>query len=98
MDDIRSIEADVGITREGVDAILARLLELAAQRELFPLEDFPAPDADSPSGSSLYRLAQDADDRFALYAQSTRDGTKTPAHNHTGRNSTSSMTETAMPG
>jgi len=83
MDDIRSIEADMGITREGVDAILARLIELASQRELFPLEDFPAPGPDSDSGSTMYRLAQDPDDRFALYAQSTSGGTKTPAHNHT---------------
>jgi predicted metal-dependent enzyme (double-stranded beta helix superfamily) len=86
MDDIRSIEADLGVTRVGVEAIRDRLIELASQRDLFPLDDFPTP-ADDPDGngarSCLYRLAQDDDDRFALYAQRSSGAVKTPAHNHT---------------
>ncbi len=83
MDDIRQIEADLGVTRDGVQAIRDRLIELSAQRELFPLEDFPAPGADDKRTSFMYRLAQDSDDRFALYAQASRGQVETPVHNHT---------------
>lgn len=83
MDDIRRIEAELGVTRDGVEAIRDRLIELSAERELFPPEDFPAPPADEQSTSYMYRLAQDADDRFALYAQSNRGHVETPPHNHT---------------
>jgi len=83
MDDIRQIESDHGVTREAVQSIRDRLVELAAQRDLFPLDDFPAPGADDKRSSFLYRLAQDDDDRFALYAQSSRGQAETPVHNHT---------------
>ena len=87
MDDIRRIEAEQadadGITRSGVEAIRDRLIELAAQRELFPLDHFPGPGPDDDSRSHLYRLSQDDDDRFALYAQRSNGDVKTPAHNHT---------------
>ena len=87
MDDIRTIEADLGVTTEGVEAIRDRLIKLAAYRELFPLEDFPppgsSPDDEPGRKSTLYRLAQDDDDRFALYAQVSGGNVKTPPHNHT---------------
>ena len=83
MDDIRAIEAGQGVTRDGVEAIRDRLIELSSQRELFPLDDFPAPGDDDDARSFLYRLAQDDDDRFALYAQRSAGKVKTPAHNHT---------------
>ena len=83
MDDIRRIESDHGVTRAGVEAIRDRLIELASQRELFPLDDFPGPGEDDDARSWLYRLAQDDDDRFALYAQRSTGAVKTPAHNHT---------------
>jgi predicted metal-dependent enzyme (double-stranded beta helix superfamily) len=83
MDDIRAIEAEHGVTRAGVEAIRDRLVELSAQRELFPADAFPAPDAAAAETSYMYRIAQDADDRFALYAQSSRGHVETPPHNHT---------------
>jgi predicted metal-dependent enzyme (double-stranded beta helix superfamily) len=83
MDDIRRIEADIGVTREGVEAIRDRIIELSQHRDLFPLEDFPSPTADDEGTSFLYRLAQDNDDRFALYAQSSIGQVETPVHNHT---------------
>ncbi len=83
MDDIRAIEGELGVTREAVAAIRDRLLRLAARRELFPLADFPGPGPDEDRRSFLYRLAQDDDDRFALYAQRSTGAVKTPAHNHT---------------
>ena len=83
MDDIRQIEADHGMTRDGVEAIRDRLVALSAQRDLFPLEEFPAPGPDDDRNSFMYRLAQDSDDRYALYAQSSRGQVETPVHNHT---------------
>ena len=83
MADIRAIENDVGVTRPAVDAIRTRLLSLAAERELFPLDEFPAPSLAGGERSRLYRLAQDDDDRFALYAQRSGAKVSTPAHNHT---------------
>lgn len=83
MADIRAIEADVGVTRDGVEAIRDRLVELSRRTELFPADEFTAPDDDAGISSYLYRLSEDADHRFALYAQSSRGHVETPAHNHT---------------
>lgn len=83
MSDIRSIESAQGVTRAGVEAIRDRLVELASHRDLFSLEAFPPPGPEEKVKSTLYRLAQDADDRFALYAQTTGGQVATPAHNHT---------------
>lgn len=83
MADIRQIEAHHGVTRAGVELIRDRLVALSAQRELFPPDDFAAPGPDDDRKSILYRLAQDDDDRFALYAQTSRGSVSTPVHNHT---------------
>jgi predicted metal-dependent enzyme (double-stranded beta helix superfamily) len=83
MDDIRTIEADLGVTRAGVEAIRDRLVELTSNRHLFSLDVYPPPPPSEGAKSNLYRIAQDADDRFALYAQASQGGVKTPAHNHT---------------
>lgn len=83
MADIRQIELDLGVTREGVEAIRDRLIALSEQRELFPLDDFPAPGSDEEATSFLYRLAEDDDHRFALYAQASEGHVETPPHNHT---------------
>lgn len=83
MDDIRTIEADLGVTRAGVEAMRDRLIELATHGDLFSLADFPAPEAHIEATNYLYRLAQDDDDRFTLYAQSSNGQVETPPHNHT---------------
>ena len=83
MNDIKAIESDLDVSRAGVEAIRDRLIELSSHRELFPLSDFPAPDATMEVNSIMYRLSQDADDRFALYAQASAGATETPPHNHT---------------
>jgi len=83
MDDVRRIEQELGVTRPGVEAIRDRLIELSAHRDLFPADGFPAPDDSAPETSYMYRLAQDDDDRFALYAQSSRGHVETPPHDHT---------------
>lgn len=83
MDRIRSIESTQGVTPGGLDAIKAELVALAAQRELFSSEHFPPPAAADRRDSVVYRLAQDDDDRFALYIQSTDGIVESKAHNHT---------------
>ena len=83
MNDIRQIEEREGVTRAGVQAIRDRLITMTEQRELFSLDDFPAPGDDTKVASRLYRIAQDDDDRFALYVNSSRGGTESPVHNHT---------------
>lgn len=81
IDDIRKIEAELGVTRQGVEAIRDRLIEMASHREAFPLDDFPMPAADQ-GNSYMYRLSQDDDGRFALYAQRSRGQVDVPPHNH----------------
>lgn len=80
---IRDIERRDGVNRESLGKIKARLIELAARAELFTAEDFPPPEPGGKRHSCLYRLSEDADHRFALYANSARGGHGTPAHNHT---------------
>jgi predicted metal-dependent enzyme (double-stranded beta helix superfamily) len=81
VDRIRAIESDMGVSRGSLDAIKGELLALAAQRELFPLDDFPMDDDES--GGVIYRLSEDADHRFALYASAARSIKSVPPHNHT---------------
>lgn len=83
MEDIHRLVAAAPLSRELLGDVRARMLQLAARRELFPTEDFPPPTTGDPTGSCLYRLAQDVDDRFALYLNACRDRTDTPPHDHT---------------
>lgn len=80
MSDIRKLDSQ-GVDRACVEAIRERLLKLASQRELFPAADFAPPD--NGDKSRLYRIAQDEDDRFALYVQVVQGGTMAPPHDHT---------------
>ncbi|MDH4323045.1 MAG: cysteine dioxygenase [Betaproteobacteria bacterium] len=81
--DIREIEQRDGVNRASLEKIKARLIKLAARAELFTAADFPPPEPGGKRHSCLYRLSEDADHRFALYANSARGGHGTPAHNHT---------------
>ena len=81
--DIRTIETREGVTRESLEAIQSRLIQLAARTDLFALEDFPPPQPGEKRNSCLYRLHEDVDHRFALYANAARGQYASPAHNHT---------------
>jgi len=83
MKDIRTIEADLGVTRAGVEAIRDRLIELSQHRDLFSFGEFAPPSPEAKRTSSLYRLSEESDHRFALYLQSSRGDVQTPVHNHT---------------
>ena len=81
--DIRGIEQREGVTRASLENIKARLIKLAARTDLFEPEDYPPPEPGQKLRSCLYRLSEDADHRFALYANASLGGYGTPAHNHT---------------
>lgn len=80
---VRQIESTEGVSTGALEHIKQALVDLAARRELFPLEDFPLPVAAADRNNALYRLSEDDDHRFALYLQVSRGDTHTPAHDHT---------------
>ena len=79
--EIRGIEAERGVNPEALDAIKGVLLQLADRRELFPQDDFPVGEDDG--NSVVYRLSEDDDHRFALYASTGLPGKGVHPHNHT---------------
>jgi predicted metal-dependent enzyme (double-stranded beta helix superfamily) len=81
--DIRDIERQEGVTRHGLARIRERLMRLAARTDLFTATDFPPPAPGSIRTSCLYRLSEDPDHRYALYANAACGSYDTPAHNHT---------------
>jgi predicted metal-dependent enzyme (double-stranded beta helix superfamily) len=81
--DVRAIEKREGVTPASLEKIKARLVRLAARADLFTAVDFPPPAPGGKRNTCLYRLSEDADHRFALYANSALGGYDTPAHNHT---------------
>ena len=81
--DIREIERRDGVNPQRLAKIKARLIKLAARTDLFDPKDYPPPEAGQKLRSCLYRLSEDADHRFALYANASNGGYGTPAHNHT---------------
>ena len=83
VDAIRQIEQTHGLTRESLELIKAELIALAGQSALFPVEDFPPLSPEAERNNALYRLSEDADHRYALYAQFCQGGVRTPAHDHT---------------
>jgi len=76
---IRRIEATQGVNRAALSEIRKVMLALAARRELFPAEVFAPIDPKS----TIYRLSEDADHRFAMYASCATPGRSTPPHDHT---------------
>ena len=76
---IRELERSRGVNRAMLDEVREVMLELSSHQELFPREDFPLKDGKSV----VYRLAEDADNRFALYMSCGQPGKKVPPHNHT---------------
>jgi len=79
---VRAIEGSLGVNREALSAIRAALVVLAARHDLFRLEDFPPPEPGGPRQSCLYRLSEDEDHRFALYANAAHGRYANAAHNH----------------
>ena len=76
----RAVEASRGVTRQALADIKSILVGLASRAELFPAGHF-RPDPETKAGT--YRLSEDADHRFALYASTGLPGKKAMPHNHT---------------
>ena len=77
IDESRAIEK-AGVSRANLEKIGGLLASLASRAELFPQEEFPL-----GADGGIYRLAEDPDHRFALYASAGGPGKKVPPHNHT---------------
>lgn len=77
IDQARKIEK-TGVTHANLDKIGGLLADLARRAELFPQDEFPL-----GSDGGIYRLSEDPDHRFALYASAGGPGKKVPPHNHT---------------
>ncbi|MGQ0665088.1 MAG: rhodanese-like domain-containing protein [Pseudomonadota bacterium] len=77
---IREIEKRKGVTHAGLDEIKALLVALGERSDLFPWDHFPVPPG---AVNRIYRLTEDADHRFALYAAAGVAGRSRPPHNHT---------------
>ncbi|MCX7362164.1 MAG: hypothetical protein NTV97_09915, partial [Alphaproteobacteria bacterium] len=77
VDQAREIEK-TGVTYTNLGRIGDLLAALANRAELFPADEFPL-----GSDGGIYRLAEDPDHRFALYASAGGPGKKVPPHNHT---------------
>jgi len=77
--EIRTLEAR-GVTRETLERIKGVMIGLAEQTDLFPPEHFPVA---AGKHGAIYRLAEDRDRRFALYASAAVGGKAQPPHNHT---------------
>lgn len=78
---VHRIAKEKGVNPGALDAIKGELLKLAAKRELFPMEHFPvAPDEEN---GVIYRLSEDPDHRFALYASTGVPGKGVEPHDHT---------------
>ncbi len=78
---IRAIEDERGVNPDALEAVKGVLLQLADRRELFPLGDFPIGPDDG--NAVVYRLSEDDDHRFALYASTGMPGKGVYPHNHT---------------
>lgn len=77
VDQARRIEAE-GVSYASLDKIGGLLAALASRAELFPQAEFPL-----GADGGIYRLSEDPDHRFALYASAGGAGKKVPPHNHT---------------
>jgi rhodanese-related sulfurtransferase/predicted metal-dependent enzyme (double-stranded beta helix superfamily) len=77
---IRTIEHELGVTNAALERIKQEVIGLATQTGLFPPAHFPVP---AGKTGMIYRLSEDADRRFALYASAGVAGKKAQPHNHT---------------
>ena len=80
IDGIREVTENRDVGPETLNTVKGLLLELAEPR-LFPLADFPVTEADGTG--VIYRLSEDADHRYALYASVGTPGKNVPPHDHT---------------
>lgn len=83
VDDIRATFAVDGVNRDSLAKAKARLIDLAARRDLFTEADYPKPAPEAEQRSRLYRLSEDPDHGLALYINAAKPGASSPVHDHT---------------
>jgi len=76
----KDLEQRQGVTRATIESIGRAVTGLAAMKDLFPAAHFPIP---AGKMAALYRLSEDPDRRYALYASAGLPGNPQPPHNHT---------------
>jgi predicted metal-dependent enzyme (double-stranded beta helix superfamily) len=77
VDEARRIEQN-GVNYTTLEKIGGLLASLASRADLFPQDEFPL-----GADGGIYRLSEDPDHRFALYASAGGAAKKVPPHNHT---------------
>ena len=76
----RLIEQQHGVNYDTLGKIRDELIDLTRNKEMFPRSSFPITE---DGGSAVYRISEDSDHRYALYASVGAAGKSVPPHNHT---------------
>ena len=77
---VRLIEQQHGVNYDALGKIRDELIDLTRNKEMFPRSSFPITE---DGGSAVYRISEDSDHRYALYASVGAVGKSVPPHNHT---------------
>ena len=80
VDRVRLIEQQHGVNYDTLGKIRDELIDLTRNKEMFPRSSFPITE---DGGSAVYRISEDSDHRYALYASVGAAGKSVPPHNHT---------------
>jgi predicted metal-dependent enzyme (double-stranded beta helix superfamily) len=79
--DTREILDASALDRTVLDGIRARILEIAARKELWSEADYPSPEPGEQQ--NRYLIGKEGPDGISLYLNVLRAGKKIPPHNHT---------------
>ncbi|MDP7488157.1 MAG: cysteine dioxygenase family protein [Alphaproteobacteria bacterium] len=83
IDNAKAILARDGVNRDSLAAVKAHLLLLAAHDDLFAAWNFQILEDHAGAHGTIYRLAEDDDHSFAMFAVAQRKGNMAPPHDHT---------------
>lgn len=81
IDDVKSIIASAGVTRDSLERVLGALQGLASDRDLWVTPEFAPPG--NSDRQARYLIHEDPDRSYALYLNVMRPGKRIAPHNHT---------------
>ncbi|MCP5382399.1 MAG: hypothetical protein H6912_08505 [Kordiimonadaceae bacterium] len=81
MDKVKSLAGPVEVTKDNLEKIKSEMVAIAARKELWDEDQFPAPT--DGKVQNRYLITKDDDDSYALYLNVMHKGKYTPPHNHT---------------